>query len=130
MGRLQRLPILQVRCPTGTELALAVANRPGARLAGLAGLAGLGLREGLLIPRCRSVHTVGMRFAIDVVFVKQSRGALVVLAVHGHVPAWRVVRHGPRLRGIATVELASGTAEAVIVPGASLELVGESNNGS
>jgi uncharacterized membrane protein (UPF0127 family) len=28
--------------------------------------------EGLLIPRCRSVHTFGMRFALDLLFLDRS----------------------------------------------------------
>lgn len=39
------------------------------RLKGLLGRNGLASDEGLLIKPCRSVHTVGMRFAIDVVFL-------------------------------------------------------------
>ena len=41
-----------------------------ARLLGLAGLRSLDAGRGLAIPRCNSVHTIGMRFAIDVVFVE------------------------------------------------------------
>lgn len=46
-----------------------VAATPLARLRGLAGLARLPAGHGLLIPRCRSVHTFGMRFALDIVFL-------------------------------------------------------------
>jgi uncharacterized protein len=44
--------------------------------------------EPLLIPRCRSVHTFGMRFPIDVVFL-DARGR--VLRVARRVPPCRVV---------------------------------------
>lgn len=40
-----------------------------ARLLGLALLARERAGPGLLIPRCRSVHTFGMRFAVDLVFL-------------------------------------------------------------
>ena len=40
-----------------------------ARLLGLAGLADLPADCALLIPRCSAVHTFGMRFPIDVVFL-------------------------------------------------------------
>lgn len=50
-------------------VAVPVANRPIARLLGLALLRRPRAGPGLLIPRCRSVHTFGMRFAIDVVFL-------------------------------------------------------------
>ncbi len=39
------------------------------RLRGLLGRSTLGPNSALLIERCGSVHTVGMRFAIDLVFV-------------------------------------------------------------
>jgi uncharacterized membrane protein (UPF0127 family) len=41
----------------------------GARRRGLAGLAGMPPATGLWIHRCRSVHTVGMRFALDLVWL-------------------------------------------------------------
>src|SRR3954452_3426009 len=44
--------------------------------------------EALLISRCRSVHTCGMRFAIDVVFLD---GEGRVLRVAERVRPWRVV---------------------------------------
>jgi uncharacterized membrane protein (UPF0127 family) len=46
-----------------------IASGPRARLLGLASLAADSAGPGLLIPRCRSVHTFGMRFALDVVFL-------------------------------------------------------------
>jgi uncharacterized membrane protein (UPF0127 family) len=45
------------------------ARTPWARLRGLLGGAPLPDGHGLLLERCRAVHTVGMRRAIDVVFV-------------------------------------------------------------
>ncbi|MFN8161502.1 MAG: DUF192 domain-containing protein [Solirubrobacterales bacterium] len=50
-------------------LRVPVADRPVARLLGLAFLERGRAGPGLLIPRCRSVHTVGMRFALDVHFL-------------------------------------------------------------
>jgi uncharacterized membrane protein (UPF0127 family) len=46
-----------------------VASGPRARLLGLALLPPSRAGKGLLIPRCRSVHTFGMRFPIDVFFL-------------------------------------------------------------
>ena len=57
-------------------------------------LRGLSFRDraeagpGLLIPRCRSVHTFGMRFELDLFFL-DSGGAVV--AVRRRVPPRRVV---------------------------------------
>jgi uncharacterized protein len=46
-----------------------VAESARARLLGLAWLDDLPADCGLLIPRCGSVHTFGMRFALDVAFL-------------------------------------------------------------
>jgi uncharacterized protein len=48
-----------------------VASRPRARLLGLALLDRSRAGQGLLIPSCRSVHTFGMRFRIDVFFLNR-----------------------------------------------------------
>jgi uncharacterized membrane protein (UPF0127 family) len=63
-GRLRGLPIASV---LGREVPVARGLR--ARLLGLAGLAPERAGAGLLIPRCRSVHTFGMRFPLDLVFL-------------------------------------------------------------
>jgi uncharacterized protein len=75
------------RLPGGLRLFVAHSRR--ARLLGLALLprappAGWAL----VLPRCSSVHTVGMRFALDVVFL-DAEGR--VLRVARAVPPWRVV---------------------------------------
>ena len=61
-----------------------------ARLLGLAFLARERTGVGLLIPRCSSVHTFGMRFSLDLVFLDE-RGA--PLAVRRNVRPRRLVRH-------------------------------------
>jgi uncharacterized membrane protein (UPF0127 family) len=57
--------------PTATVLGHRVRIAAGlrARLLGLAGLARERAGAGLLIPRCASVHTFGMRFPLDLVFL-------------------------------------------------------------
>jgi uncharacterized protein len=89
--RLRRLPRAEV---AGIEVA--VASRCSARSLGLAWLAPRQAGAGLLIPRCSSVHTFGMRFALDLVFLDE-RGE--PLAERRHVPPRRVVR----LAGAAAV---------------------------
>ena len=66
-----------------------VAERFGARLLGLALLPAERAGRGLLIPSCSSVHTFGMRFALDLCFLG---GGGEVLAVHRAVPPGRFVR--------------------------------------
>ena len=62
----------------GLEVPVAVGLR--ARLLGLAGLEREQAGPGLLIPRCSSVHTFGMRFALDLVFLDRRRRALASAA--------------------------------------------------
>ena len=48
-----------------------VATTRMARLLGLALLDPVSAGEGLLIPNCRSVHTFGMRFDLDLIFIDE-----------------------------------------------------------
>jgi len=64
--RLRRLPRAQAH-----GITVPVAADPVARLLGLAGLSRERAGEGLLLPRCRSIHTAGMRFALDVLFLDE-----------------------------------------------------------
>jgi uncharacterized membrane protein (UPF0127 family) len=82
--RLERLPALAL----DGGVRVAVADRPSARLAGLAGLRALPPLTGLLIPDCRSIHTYGMRFALDLIWLT---GDGSILDVTGAVPPGRVV---------------------------------------
>jgi uncharacterized membrane protein (UPF0127 family) len=61
---------------------IAVAETSLSRMAGLLGRSWLELGEGLLILPSQAVHTIGMRFAIDVVFVSRK---------------WRVVHLRPAM---------------------------------
>jgi uncharacterized membrane protein (UPF0127 family) len=55
-----------------------VADRWWQRLRGLLGTDRLGEGEGMLIHPCASVHTLGMRFALDVAFLERD-GRVVAL---------------------------------------------------
>jgi len=66
-----------------------VADTWRSRLLGLALLPRAHAGEGLLIPRCRSVHTFGMRFPLDLLFLDEE-GEVVEL--HRSVPARKVFR--------------------------------------
>jgi uncharacterized membrane protein (UPF0127 family) len=67
-----------------------VATTLRSRLAGLALLPRAAAGPGLLIPRCRSVHTFGMRFALDVWFLGCDGEPVGVRRALGPM---RVVRH-------------------------------------
>ena len=88
-------------------LCLQRAGHLGARLRGLLGRDGLPAGTGLWIKSCNAVHTVGMRFTIDIVFL--DRGDRV-LRIDPCVVPWRV-RWCARARSV--VELAAGEAARV-----------------
>jgi uncharacterized protein YjbJ (UPF0337 family) len=77
--RLRRLPRANLG---GVEVPLARGLR--SRLLGLALLDRESAGAGLLIPRCRSVHTFGMRFRLDVVFL--DRDGLPLRSVEALAP--------------------------------------------
>ena len=53
--------------PSGLEVR--EARTPLERLRGLAGLESIEPDEALLLRRCRSIHTLGMRFALDLIWL-------------------------------------------------------------
>ena len=92
-GGCERLPTVAIG---GVEVPVAVGAR--ARLLGLAWLELEEAGAGLLIPRCSSVHTFGMRFALDLVFLDSRRRPL---ATRRAVPPRRLAgaaRRGRRAR--------------------------------
>jgi uncharacterized membrane protein (UPF0127 family) len=62
-----RLAALPHRSVLGVEVAVASGRR--SRLLGLAGIRRQRAGGGLLIPRCASVHSFGMRFELDLFFL-------------------------------------------------------------
>ena len=86
----------------GVEVPVATTHR--SRLIGLALLARRRAGPGLLIPRCSSVHTFGMRFPIDVLFLDDERR---VIELRRSVPPCRIMRCS---NAIAVLELPSLTA--------------------
>ena len=72
-ARLHRLPVVNV---LGCDVP--VANGLGARILGLAHLDRAEAGPGLLIPRCSSVHTFGMRFALDLYFLDEDGEPLAI----------------------------------------------------
>ena len=96
--RLERLP--QVRL--GHDAVIHEATTPASRLLGLAFLDELPSGHALFLPACRSIHTFGMRFAIDVAFI--DREALTI-RIERHVPPRRVLICRP---AFAVVESRAG----------------------
>jgi uncharacterized membrane protein (UPF0127 family) len=97
------------RCLMATNVAL--------RFRGLMGKKELPAGEGILLRPCASVHTMFMRFPIDVVFCDRE---LRVVGIASDVPAWRLrSQRGAKV----TVELAAGeAARHALAPGIPLRL--------
>jgi len=101
-----------------TRLRVYEASRFLARARGLLGGEPLQPDETLWIRPCGSVHTVGMRYALDLVFVDRGQR---VLCVKQHIEPLRFAGHA---RARSTLELLAGTAALLsISPGARLETV-------
>jgi hypothetical protein len=80
-----------------------VADRGAKRRKGLLGRDRLGREEGLWIVPCEAVHTFGMRFAIDLVYLDRARK---VKKVRSEV---RPMRLSGCLSAHSVLELAAGT---------------------
>lgn len=91
---------------TGERIAdhVGVAGGMFARMRGLLGRRPLGPGEGLLLSPCNGIHTVGMRYPIDVLFL-DGRGR-IARAVHAVDPGRMI----PYVRGASrAIELPAGT---------------------
>ena len=97
--------------------ALEVADGRKARLKGLLGRDGMD--GALLLPKTKSVHTVGMRFAIDVAFCNDDMVVLCTMTMGRH----RMCR--PRLKAACAIEAEAGAFERWrLRPGDALEVKG------
>ncbi len=93
------------------------AATPRSRLLGLVGLAALEPGQALLLPRCRSVHTFGMRFALDLIWL-DAKGR--VLRTDAAV-APRRLRSCRRAHGVVEAPAGSGERLAAALAAASGE---------
>ena len=83
-----------------------IANTSKTRKTGLLKHDRLDPGEGLWISPCEGVHTVGMKFPIDVLFLDKKRK---VVKIRASMPGWRLAAC---LRAHSVLELPSGTAAA------------------
>jgi len=83
-----------------------IADTSKARKTGLLKHDRLEIGEGLWINPCEGVHTAGMKFPIDVLFLDKRRK---VVKIRAGMPRWRVAAC---LWAHSVVELPSGTAAA------------------
>jgi uncharacterized membrane protein (UPF0127 family) len=104
LQRLARLPRIRIQ-----GLEVPVAEGRLARALGLAWLERGQAGPGLLIPRCRSVHTFGMRFPLDLLFLDAE---LRLLTARADVPPRRIITCR---RAGAVLELPAAGGEAAEV---------------
>jgi uncharacterized protein len=105
--RLARLP----SHPLPGGLIVVEARSRRARALGLAGLRDLPAHVALLIARCRSVHTIGMRFALDLVWLDEAGTPVRIdrMVTPGRLRTCRAAR--------AVLETRAGAADAFIAAG-------------
>lgn len=105
--------------------ALAVANTHWTRLRGLLGVASSDFRNGsgLWIVPCHGVHTLGMGFPIDVVYLND---AMTVIHIQGDLQPWRFAP--VRTQASSLLELPCRTAaETQTVVGDKIEITIQKN---
>jgi uncharacterized membrane protein (UPF0127 family) len=111
-----RLKILNLTRQSVLADCVEVADRGATRRKGLLGRDGLAAGEGLWIVPCESVHTFGMRFPIDLIYLDRSRK---VKKVRSGLPPWRL---SACLSAHSVLELPAGTIRTTqATPGDKLE---------
>jgi uncharacterized membrane protein (UPF0127 family) len=112
-----RLRVLNVTRQTLLADALEVADSGAKRNKGLLGRKGLSAGEGLWIVPCESVHTFGMQFSIDLVYLNRE---LRIKKTRSNVPPWRI---SACLSAHSILELPAGTIhDTQTSPGDVLEI--------
>ena len=108
----QRLAGLQAEALDG-DLTLIVARSFRERRRGLAKMTPLPAGYGLRILKCNSIHTFGMRFALDLVWLARDGR---VLRVDHHVRPWRL-KLCMRARSVVETAAGEGDAFAAVLDG-------------
>ncbi len=97
-----RFRVVDISCNTELASSVELADTSAKRSNGLLGRNGLGPGEGLWIVPCESVHTFGMRFAIDLVYLDRQHR---IRKIRRNVVPWRL---SGCLTAHSVIELASG----------------------
>lgn len=98
------MDLVHLEDPRGTIWLVSAPRTRRERMRGLLGRTGLPDGGAMLFRRCRSVHTLGMRFALDVVFLD---GSLRVIDIVSAPPGRRRLHH-PRATHVLEAPLGSG----------------------
>ena len=102
-------------CVVAAKVELAVTRR--ARRVGLLGRTALDEASALVLAPCRAIHTAGMRFPIDVVFVDRHGRSLRVVR---ELTPWRIAFAA---RAYAAIEFTAGVSRGRIEPDDTLSLI-------
>ncbi len=86
---------------------ITIADRGATRRVGLLGRSSLAPGEGLWIVPCEAVHTIGMRFPIDLIFLDRKQR---ICKIRHNVQPWRL---SGALRAHSVIEMAAGTLAAL-----------------
>ena len=90
------------------DLNIAVANKFTTRLGGLMFKKQMAQQEGLMIPGCNWVHTLFMRFSIDIIYLDADYN---IYSIDYSVSPWRFCL--PRFRAKHVLELCAGSAASM-----------------
>jgi uncharacterized membrane protein (UPF0127 family) len=105
-GQLSRLRVRNVSRDTVLADRAGIADTSKKRKIGLLKHSTLEPGDGLWITPCEAIHTIGMNFPIDVLFLDRKRR---VVKVRSAIPRWRM---SACFSAHSVLELPSGTADA------------------
>jgi uncharacterized membrane protein (UPF0127 family) len=103
-----RLRVANLTRNTFLANSMEVADTGAKRSKGLLGRKGLAPGEGLWIVPCESVHTIGMQFPIDLVYIDRKKR---VKKIRSAVPPWRL---SACLSAHSIIELPAGSIESAL----------------
>ena len=112
-----RLRVKNITRNTQIATNVEIADSGKRRSRGLLGRKGLAAGEGLWIVPCEAVHTFGMQFSIDLVYLDREYR---IRKIRRNVPPWRL---SACLRAHSVIELAAGSVrESDAQPGDIVEI--------
>lgn len=97
-----------LKTASGSPIRIKVANTFWLRLRGLLGRKELAETDGLLLEACHNVHTIGMHFPIDIIFLSADDR---VIAIYENVGPGRVCVRAAKAQKV--LELAAGVGKRI-----------------
>lgn len=100
------MPVINLTKNTWLATKIRKADNFVTRLVGLLKRSTLGPEEALWLMPSKGIHTIGMKFPIDVIFLTKKN---IVLSITPGMAPYRI--SGVQLRGYSVLELPNGTAK-------------------